>query len=369
VEDSGVVYGTDGAAGGTADAGVSSSPEGGYPEGSIAPASATVNVLSYRVVDAKQSVPLHSLVMVSDTPSNSLHIYDVSTASDRSVALPAPPVAVAVDRSGLMAAVAYDAHVSWVDLTAGALKTTCAVSSDAYDVALSQAGVAYVMPRTDQWIALHAVTLSTCVEAASGGQLYAAEHLAMHPGEQALFAADQGLSPSRINRCDLSSSPIACSDAEGSADWGTRNYCGNLWISSDGRRIYSACGATLLVPGNVTQDVCTYGGSLSGVSVIQHLSEAPLAQRVALIPAVTAYTPSGDPDANADTVVRVHETAFLGVVAQYELPLFPLAGSATAFAHGRFVFATPSMDHIYAIVKADPSSGALANYAIATIAP
>jgi hypothetical protein len=284
------------------------------------------------------------------------------------VALPAPPVAVAVDATGLTAAVAYDAHVSWVDLRAGTVKATCAVSSDAYDVALTSAGVAYVMPRTDQWVSLHAVNLATCAETLEGGEIYAASHLALHPSEKALFAADQGLSPSRVDRCDLTASPVACTDSEGSADWGTYGFCGNVWASADGQRLYSACGVTLRVPGNVTVDLCTYGGTLDGVSFLEHLSEAPAAQRVVLIPAAEYVDPSlGQSD--ADTVVRVHETQYLGFVSQYEIPPFPLANGAGATAHGRFVFTTPSMDTIDVVVQADPSSGALDDYAVVTMKP
>jgi hypothetical protein len=344
--------------------------DAGYPEGSTPPASSTVSGLAYRVVDAKFSATLSSIVMVSDTPTNALHVYDTATGSDRAVALPVPPVAVAVDASGLVAAVAYDAHVSRVDLKAASVTTTCSVSSDAFDVALSSKGIAYVMPRTDQWVALHSIDLSSCTESATNNwALYAGQHLALHPSEKALFAADNGLSPSRINRCDLTVSPITCADAEGSADWGTYDYCGDLWISTDGQRIYSACGVTLKVPGNVTVDSCSYGGTLSGVDSIQHLSEAPQAQRVALIPGTGYYYDPTGPPQLSDTVVRVHETQYLGFVAQYDIPLFPLAGSNKAVPHGKFVFATPSMDALYVIMQADPSSGALNDFAIAKMVP
>ena len=148
---------------------------------------------------------------------------------------------------------------------------------------------------------------------------------------------------------------------KGKPTWGT-------WISADGARIYTACGVTLKVPGNVNVDPCSYGGTLSDVHWVQHLSEAPQVQRVVLIPGNGYYNPTGVA-ANQDTVLRVHETQYLGFVSQYELPPFPLAGTATATAHGRFVFTTPSMDTLYAIVQADPSSGALNSFAVAKIVP
>jgi hypothetical protein len=348
---------------------IGSSPEdAGYPEGSAPAASATLQVLTYEVIDAKFSVALSSLVLVSSAPSNALHIYAPSTGSDRAVALPAAPAAVTIDASGLHAAVAYDGNVSWVDLASGAVTATCPISSDAYDIALTAEGTACVMPRTDQWVSLHAID-STCTETVEEYGVWAGSHIALHPSEKALFTADQGLSPSSINRCDLTVSPVGCVEALGGTDWGTYAFCGSLWISADGQRIYSGCGVTLRVPGDPTTDLCSYGGTLAGVSLIQHLSEAPQAKRVVLIPGNGySYDPTNAPATN-DTVVRVQETDYLGFVSQYELPRFPLAGTSSGVAHGRFVFTTPTMDTIFAVVQADGSSGALNDFAIVTMVP
>ena len=58
------------------------------------PTATSVQVLDYRVVDAKLSANPKRLIMVSDTPVNALHIYAVDTASDVAVPLPSIPVAV-----------------------------------------------------------------------------------------------------------------------------------------------------------------------------------------------------------------------------------------------------------------------------------
>ncbi|HEX7479186.1 MAG TPA: hypothetical protein VF331_15380 [Polyangiales bacterium] len=317
------------------------------------------SVLGYRVVDAEQSASQGSLAIVSDAPTNSLHIFDEATRTERSVDLPAAPVAVAVDPSGTHAAVAYDANVSRIDLVAGTVLKTCPLSSDAFDLTLSDAGKAYVIPRTDQWVAMHVVDLVNCTEVTStSNAVRAGSHIAAHPSGNAVFTADNGLSPSRIDRCDITNSPPTCTDAQSYADWGTYAYCGNLWISADGQRIYGACGATLRVPGNVNGSACTYGGTLPGGYSIQHLAEAASAQQVAFIP-------NGSAD---DSQVRVHETAYLGYVAKLALPAFPLGGSNTTLSHGRFVFTTPTLDTLYVIVQADPAGGALHDFAVTTIA-
>jgi hypothetical protein len=68
-------------------------------------------------------------------------------------------------------------------------------------------------------------------------------------------------------------------------------------------------------------------------------------------------------------VIRVHETQSLGLAAQYDLPPFPLPDGTVAIAHGRFVFTSPTMDTLYVVVQADPSSEAPNDFAIATIVP
>lgn len=358
-----------------ADAGVTVTPiDSGATssEGGTTAASSSFALLPHRVVDAEWSGALSSIVMVTDTPSDTLYLYDVNAQSERSVALPSTPVSVGVDASGLFAAVAYDANVSWIDLKAGTITKTCALSSNAADVVLTTAGIAYVLPQTDQWVAIHVLDLTTCTETLSGSyQIYAGGNLALHPSGKALFDADVGLDPSRITRCDLTQSPIACADSEGQADWGTYGFCGNLWVSADGQRIYGACGATLRVPADPNASLCTYGGALEGVTLIQHLSEAPTAQQLALIPGSVTPVYPGEPGASttADTVVSIFETNFLKSITQYALPEFPVSGGASAIAHGRFVFTTPKLDVLYVIVQADASSGALQDFAIETLIP
>lgn len=337
---------------GTQDASSPSSPP--YPEASAPPTSASVADSAYDVVDAKLSLALSSLVIVSDSPVNAMHLYDFATGADSSIALPTTPVAVAVDATGLLAAVAYDAHVSWVDLQARSIKATCDVSSDATDVALTKTGIAYVAPETDQWVSLHAIDLTTCTET-TASQLYAGARLALHPSEQALFAT-QDSDPSSILRCDLAVSPVDCEDAEDDQNWGTYDYGNSVWTSADGTRLYTGGPATLLVPADAGAGECTYGGSLTGVTGVQSLSEASQVGRVALVPSASdsEFNPT---EGNADTVVRVHETQYLGLVGQYELPTVPIGSPSGVVEHGRFVFSTSTMDALYVIVQADGEDG------------
>jgi DNA-binding beta-propeller fold protein YncE len=311
-----------------------------------------IAVLPYDVVDAEFSAALSSIVLVSRLPANALYILDPASGRDQEVPLPESPVAVAVDPAGGVAAVAFDAHVSFVDLTLGIVVRTCDLSSDAYDVTLSSAGTAYVVPRTAGRVGLHAVDRVTCSEASSSPGLSAPAHVALHPSGSAVFAADVGGSPSSIDRCDVADAGLACTDAEDSSNRRPYDSCGDLWVSSDGARIYTACGVTLRVPQPITGSLA-YGGTLDGVSGIRHLSEAASAHRVVLVP-------------DTDSVVRVHETDYLGLVAQYELPAFP---ASAAPAHGRFVFATAGLSTVYALVQDAAEAGGVGHFGVATLVP
>ncbi len=331
--------------------GASDASASDYPEGSTPPSSATFQPLGYEVVDAKQSAALGSLVIAASSPTNALYFYDLATGADVPFGLPMTPVALAVDATGLFAAVAFDAHVAWVDLKAQTIKAMCPLSSDASDVALTTSGVAYVVPATDHWVPIHVIDLATCAETLASN-VWAGARLALHPNQQVLFLT-QDLDPESITQCDRTASPVSCVDAEGGADWGTYTFGNSVWVSADGTRLYSGGPATL-VQGGDAGSVWTYGGSLPGVSAVQTLDEAPQVARVALVPSDSAWDPSS---VNADTVVRVHETQYLGLVGQYALPSVPAAGGGSAPAHGRFVFAMSGMQGVYVIVQGDAEDG------------
>ncbi len=333
--------------------------DAGPPPPTPTPPSPAV-VLDYEVLDARQSAPLGSIVMISSTPTNSLHIFNEATQIDTVVPLPAAPVVLGLDPSGLHAAVAYDANVSWVDLQAATVRATCPLSSNASGVALSASNVAYVVPATDQWVNLHAVDLGTCTETLGSSQIWAGGAVALHPSGLAAFTTVE-LDPNSIDRCALDASPITCTDSENYQNWGTYSFGNDLWFSADGERLYSASGVTLRLPSDPNASPATYGGALNGISSVVWMSEATYAQEIAVIPGT------------ADTSIQINETNFLGAIKTLPIPGFPLpaagadAGSGTA--HGHFVFTTPALDMLYVIAQADPSSGALHDYAIESFRP
>jgi chitinase len=316
-------------------------------------------VLPYRVIDAEFSLALNAIILVTDAPDRALHIYDPETDGDQRVPLPLTPSAVSVTPDGLHAAVGYDAHASFVDLSTATLTKTCDVTSDTIDVVAAGNGWAYVFPRTDQWSAIHGVRQSDCMEALSGtSAIYAGTVAKLHPDGTKMYGANRGLSPSDIERYGITGgAPVYSYDSPYHGDY---PMCGDLWPSQDGARLFTACGRVFR-SSDVRASDMTYNGTLEGTTSIRFLTHSAAIGKVFVVPYVATTFPSM-PD--ADLKIRVHNYEFLTFDREIALPSFPGPVPTVFKAHGRFVFARSNGARVYSIVQADASSGALNDFAI-----
>jgi hypothetical protein len=355
----------DGGIGGSLDAqgtpGADVAAPSAYPPDSVPPTWARADALAYSVVDAEFIVPSGLIVMASDRPANALHLY-YPPALDLSVPLPSAPVALALDPSGVFAAVVTSAQVTVVDLNARAVKWSCPLAFQPFDVALSTGGaIAYVAPRAGQGAVLHAIGLADCSDATASGVSFDSAHLALDPVEPLLFLASPD-PPGDLYHCVLpqAAAPFVCSSFPSLQG---DDFCANAWISADGQRLYTGCGIKLWEPAQLTYS-WGYGGTLPGVQRIGSLCEAPVLQRALLVPQYDTGGPTADP--RVDTVVRVYDTVAVKSVVNYQLPVFPARDQPS---HGRFVFATPNMATIYVIAQPDATSQVTDDFAVATLAP
>jgi chitinase len=208
----------------------------------IACALPPIQPLNHRVVDAEFSRPLNRLVTASAMPKNQLHIYNPWTKEDVAVDLTLAPSCVSVSPDGKFAAVGHDAYVSHVRLTAPAssLKTIpvdCVVS----DIVLAGNGYAYAFPAADPWVYIRCINLSTAaVTLNTGGYVRERTQANLHPGGKAIYGADNGGSPSDIEKYDIESGMASL--LYDSPYHGDFDLCGDLWISQDGSSIFTKCG-------------------------------------------------------------------------------------------------------------------------------
>ncbi len=316
-----------------------------------------INILGFTVVDAEYSKALDKIVMVSSVPSNQLHIYDPVTNVDTAVALNLPPSSVSVSPDGLFAAVGHNAWISYVDLSTGTLVKILPVAADVLDIVLAGNGYAYVFPRIDQWVNIHAVNIATGVETLStGGYIYAGTKGKLNAGGTAIYGVTNGLSPSNIEKYDITGGTPAYS--YGSPYWGTYP-CAATFGCLRMVCVFSPNVETSSIPQVLQATDMVYGGALPNLASIRHLSHSSAAGNVIAIPDNSWNT------TNLDTEVRVYGYQFLTFVQSIPLPHLVVGNNAYA-GHGRFVFYNSTGAKSFVVLQADTGSGMLYDYGVVT---
>ena len=311
--------------------------------------------LNYLVNDAEYSKQLDKIIMVSSSPEQ-LHIYDPKTEKNKDIDLPLTPNCLSVSPDGLYAAVGHDGWISYVNLTTAVLEKTFSVTTDVLDIVLAGNGYVYAFPRHDQWERIRCVEVATEIETLNTGSSIRAGTLAkLHPNSDAIYGADNGLSPSDIEKYSV---------VNGTAEYlydspyhGDFSMCGDLWISEDGLRIFTRCGNVFRSSELQSQDM-TYNGSLSELSLIEHLSHSSAADKVIAIPGADWIPPDDE-----DTELQIYDYDFLNFEESVSLPNFIVNGNAYP-GHGRYVFFNSDGSAYYVVMQADETSGMLYDFGV-----
>lgn len=315
-----------------------------------------IKIFNYRILDAEYSKSLDRIISISESP-NQLHIYDPESEQEVSVGLPKIPNCVSIGPDGHYAVVGHDAWISYIDLRTASLISTLPVQTDVLDIVLAGNGFAYAFPREDQWEKIHCINLSSGEETTNEGySIYAGTLAKLHPGGKAIYGADNGLSPSDIEKYNIEGgTAVYLYDSPYHGDYPT---CGDLWMSEDGLRIFTRCGNVFMASDSQSQDM-TYNGSLSQTQRVQWAEHSIAAQKILVIPANQLYPP-----ADNDTNLHIYGYEYLSFETSTPLPSFPL--NETSYAgHGRFVFFNSSGSRYYIVLQADENSGMLYDYGIA----
>lgn len=316
-------------------------------------------MLDHPVLDAEYSRPLDRVVTVGTAP-NRLYVADAIAGTEDSVALSLAPTSVSVSPDGLHAAVGHNGYVSYVRLSPAplAVEKVIGTSADVLDVVLAGNGWIYAFPRIDQWQQIRCLRISTGAETLSTGySIYAGTKAKLHPGGAAIYGADNYISPSDIEKYDISAGTAKyLYDSPYHGDYA---MCGDLWMSEDGLRIFTACGSTFHA--NTTQGTTagadmTYAGALEATSGVRWADHSLAAGQVLVVPAAAQY--AYPPQPNADAELRVFGDDFLAQLETVALPRIGVGGVGHV-AHGRFAFFTRDGTRRFVLVRADASSGLL----------
>jgi hypothetical protein len=321
-----------------------------------------ISGLGFRVIDAEYSNSLNKIIMVASTPSNQLHIYDPVTETDTAVNLNLVPTCVSVSPDGLYAAVGHNAWISYINLSTGTLVKTLSVTADVFDIVLAGNGYVYAFPRIDQWSEIHTVNISTGVETlGTSWAIYAGTRAKLHPGGTTIYGADNGLSPSDIEKYDISGGTATY--LYDSPYHGDYYMCGDLWMSEDGLRIFTRCGNVFRSSPNryssgTTPEDMTYNGALQGLTLVKHLSHS---QTIGMVAAVPENTYSST---TADTEVQIFNYEFLTFSSKVTLPSFVVSSASAYAGHGKYVFYNSSATKYFVVLQADNASAMLYDYGV-----
>lgn len=315
----------------------------------LPPSDGVARRLGYEVIDAEYSRTLDRLVAISSSPSL-LHVIEPRTGAETTVALPLGPGTVSVSPDGRRAAVAYDGFVSEVDLETPALLATHSVPAPGGDVVYAANGFAYVFPRTGQWTDIEGVELATGrLVTGTGRSIYGGTQGKLRPDGRVMYGADRGLSPADLERYSIAAdgTPELVYDSPYHGDYGIG---GDLWLSEDGRRIFTRAG-TVFRTSDVQAEDMTYAGRLEGVTPL-HVDHHAATGRIAAAPAGLGY------QAVRYAVVELFDDEYLAHVERKALPPVVL-GDREHELFGRMTFFSSAGDALFVLAEPAPASGLL----------
>jgi uncharacterized protein (TIGR03437 family) len=309
--------------------------------------------LSYNVVDAGYAKPIDKIILVSAGPDE-LHIYDPQANSEQTVPLSAAPLSLSVRPDGSYAAVGHDGWVSWVNLLTPRVERMFQVVTDVGHVLAAANGYLYLFPGRE-WSDIYSLEVSSGTVTATSA-IYDGRVPRLYSTGKSMYVGGNGFS-----KWDISGGVAALAPQTGGS-----NTCGNLWLTEDGRRAFTAC-ATVYTTSDIPAQDWQSNGTLPAASQVAWADESAQRQITAVIPTASGYNSTGIKQAD-DTQVQLYNDANLGYSGAIPLPAFP-AGGTSYPAHGRFVFWNRNATDLYVVMDADSSAQLSSSSGFARLSP
>ena len=306
------------------------------------------------------SASLDKLIMTSYAP-NQLHILDPESGEDLTVALNKPATAISVGTKGYKAVVGHDGAVSVVNLSSATLENVWPTDVDAKRAYLSDNGLAYLTPASDDeyWGNSRLYTLNTMTGSLNelATPFYSEEPtIAVVPEQDALYLIS-----------DFGNEYAKFSTAAGQPEFLYQKYdyasdyydCrSDSWIISGGARMIIDCGKAVRLSEAESLDMVEVGGIPVSLR-IGSLSHSPITGEIALL-----QTNDGWYSSTSDEYkLFLYEDEALTKTAEIALPKIK-AGSRFFSARGEEVFHSSDPEKMYVVIAADTDSNLLNNYAV-----
>lgn len=322
-------------------------------------------ILDSEVVDAEYSKVKDQLVFVSANPAR-LNILKSGSEIIETIPLMYIPTCVALSLDGESAVVGHDGHITYVNLSSKSVIKTYSVSCEALDIVLGNNKWAYVFPTQNQWTNIRCVNMnltSDNEELSTGYSIYAGTKARLHPSGKFIYGANNGLSPSDIEKYDIQNG--VANLIYDSPYHGDYPMDGNLWFSEDGQRIFTR-GRTILKTSETKSLDMLYNGKIVADTNIEWLDHLNSKSNLYVILAENdIWSPSRSP------YIYVYNSSNLAFKNKIELQKFFVpsgTGSGTLYdALPYFVFSNAKGTELVVLTKAK-NSGLANEWAIQKIA-
>lgn len=322
-------------------------------------------ILNGDVMDAEYSKVKDQLVFVSANPSK-LSIYNISNASIENIPLVYTPTCISLSQDGETAVVGHDGYITYINLKTKSIIKTYGTSCYALDIVLGNNKWAYVFPKENQWTNIRCINMNLSNDNegySTGGSIYAGTKGRLHPSGKYIYGADNGLSPSDIEKYDIQNG--VANMLYDSPYHGDYPMNGNLWFSEDGNRIFTR-GKTVLKTSEIKSTDMLYNGTLTADSNIEWLEHSSVKNNLYVI------LNSGDIwTLTRSPFVYIYNSTNLSFKNKLELEKYQVpnnTGGATYYdAEPYFIFSSLSGNSIFILTKAK-GSGLVNEWAIQKIA-
>jgi hypothetical protein len=193
-------------------------------------------------------------------------------------------------------------------------------------------------------VPLHSINLSTGADTPSSEQIYAGTVARKAPTLSTIYLATTNLSPDNIDAWSIGAG--AATFGHESPYWGTYPFCGEMWFSADGARIYTRCGNVFNISADPTKDL-TYAGSFGIAYTGTIVSIAPVSA-AGKVAAVFSSTSSSD----GDTTLQSFTDPYLVASSTTPLPQL-IEDHALVASHGQFVLPDADGHTVHVIAHVD----------------
>jgi hypothetical protein len=322
-------------------------------------------ILNGAVMDAEYSKVKDQLVFVSANPSK-VSIYTPSTASIENIPLLYTPTCISISQDGETAVVGHDGHITYVNLKTKSIIKTYGASCYALDIVLGNNKWAYVFPKENQWTYIRCINMNLSSDNevySTGGSIYAGTKARLHPSGKFIYGADNGLSPSDIEKYDIQNG--VANMLYDSPYHGDYPMNGNLWFSEDGNRIFTR-GKTVLKTSEFKSTDMYYNGSLNTDSNIEWLEHSDVKNNLfVIINTGDIWTVTRSP------YIYTYNSTNLSFKNKIELEKYQVPTNTGGFtyynAEPYFVFSNSTGNNMFILTKAK-GSGLVNEWAIQKIA-